>query len=311
MKTLPYLIARNCKLFFKDKGVFFASLIAPLILLFLFIAFLGDVYRDSLTSVIQGAELSEQLVEGFAGGWLMSSLIAVCAVSISFTANMIMVNDRVTGCYSDLTIAPVSRAALALAYYISTVLVTLAICYLAVAVGFIYISAVGWYLSAADVFLILLDTLLLVLFGTALSSIVCHFLKSQGGITAVEAIISSAYGFLCGAYMPISSLATGLMYAISFLPGTYGTVLLHSHFMGGSIEAMGSEGIPAEYQKDLRDGFDCNFYFFDHAVPEWASYLILGLTVVLLVGIYVLLCAYKSKKVKKVKLEDKKDKGER
>lgn len=82
MKTLPYLIARNCKLFFKDKGMFLSSLIAPLILLFLFVAFLGDVYRDSLASVLQGAELPDRLVEGFAGGWLMSSLLAVCTVPI-------------------------------------------------------------------------------------------------------------------------------------------------------------------------------------------------------------------------------------
>ena len=34
------LTARNCKLFFKDKGVFFTSLITPLILLVLYATFL-------------------------------------------------------------------------------------------------------------------------------------------------------------------------------------------------------------------------------------------------------------------------------
>ncbi len=52
MKTLGYLIARNCKIFYKDKGLFFSSLIAPLILMFLFVAFLGNVYRDSLLSFL-------------------------------------------------------------------------------------------------------------------------------------------------------------------------------------------------------------------------------------------------------------------
>ena len=298
MKTLPYLIARNCKLFFKDKGMFLSSLIAPLILLFLFVAFLGDVYRDSLASVLQGAELPDRLVEGFAGGWLMSSLLAVCTVTIAFTANMIMVNDRVTGAFSDLTIAPVSRSMLALAYYLSTVLVTLTVCCFALIVGYVYLAIVGWYLTAADVFFTLLDTVLLVLFGTALSSIICKFIKTQGGIAAVSTIVSASYGFLCGAYMPISSLAKGIQYVISFLPGTYGTVLLHDHFMGGAIEAMESEGIAAEYREGLRDGFACNFYFFDHAVPEWAGYLVLALTIALLVGAYVLLCMRKPRKKK-------------
>ena len=34
MKTVYWLTKRNCKLFFKDKGMFFSSLITPIILLF-------------------------------------------------------------------------------------------------------------------------------------------------------------------------------------------------------------------------------------------------------------------------------------
>ena len=63
MKLLS-LIRRNCKIYFKDKGLFFSSLIAPLILFFLFVAFLGDVYRDSLMSILpEGAKVSSRLVE--------------------------------------------------------------------------------------------------------------------------------------------------------------------------------------------------------------------------------------------------------
>ena len=47
MNSLSFLIKRNIKLFFKDKGVFFTSLITPLILLVLYVTFLGNVYKDS------------------------------------------------------------------------------------------------------------------------------------------------------------------------------------------------------------------------------------------------------------------------
>lgn len=47
MKTFLTLLKRNTKLFFKDKGMFFTSLITPMILLILYATFLGDVYRDS------------------------------------------------------------------------------------------------------------------------------------------------------------------------------------------------------------------------------------------------------------------------
>lgn len=50
MSTSFILIKRNIKLFFKDKGMFFTSLITPGILLILYATFLGNVYRDSFTS---------------------------------------------------------------------------------------------------------------------------------------------------------------------------------------------------------------------------------------------------------------------
>ena len=290
MKSLQLrtLISRNCKLFFKDKGVFLPSLIAPLILLFLFIAFLGNVYRDSIRSVVQGFPLSNKLVESIAGGWLISSLLAVCAVTIAFTANVIMVQDRATGRRNDLTVAPVPSYILALSYFISTFLVTATICLTALAGGFVYIGVCGWHLSAWEVIATVLDTLLLIFFGTALSSIVCHFLKSQGGVTAVQAIVSSAYGFLCGAYMPFSQLAPWLTDVLMFLPGTYGTGLLHLHLMGGAMQA---GGMPPELVTGLMDGFDCNMYFFGAAVPEWVRYVVLAASAVVLAGVYVFLCA--------------------
>ena len=48
MKTEKRLIKRNIKLFFADKGLFFTSLITPLILLVLYATFLAKVYRDRL-----------------------------------------------------------------------------------------------------------------------------------------------------------------------------------------------------------------------------------------------------------------------
>lgn len=297
MRTLGYLVRRNTKLFFKDKGVFFTSLIAPLIILLLFITFLGNVYRDSFHSCIpEGLIVSESLIEGFVGGWLMSSLLAVCCVTVAFSANMIMVQDRVTGAAGDFSITPVKRSAMSLGYYLSTVIVTGIICYIATGAGFLYLAFAGWYLSATDVLLVLLDVFLLVLFGTALSSVVCHFLNSQGGMTAVSTIVSSAYGFLCGAYMPISQFSVGIQKVISFLPGTYGTALLHNHFMRGVLSELETNYFPAEVVDGIRDSFDNNLYFFGDRVDVSVMYLILGISTAALVGIYVILNVVRGKK---------------
>ena len=115
MKTLYYVTARNMKLFFKDKGMFFTSLITPLILLVLFFTFLGNVYRDTFLSFVpDGVQVPAALADGFVGGWLLSSMLAVCCVTVAFCSNMQMVQDKVSGAEADLSVAPVKRSTLAL-----------------------------------------------------------------------------------------------------------------------------------------------------------------------------------------------------
>ena len=52
MKTFFALTKRNIKIFFKDKGMFFTSLITPVILLVLYVTFLAKVYRESFASAL-------------------------------------------------------------------------------------------------------------------------------------------------------------------------------------------------------------------------------------------------------------------
>ena len=247
MSALHALVKRNTKLFFKDKGMFFTSLITPVILLVLYGSFLGGVYEDTFRGVLEGfgAPVSDRLLGGCVGGELASSLLAVCCVTVAFCSNMLMVQDKVSGARHDLTITPVRSGTLALGYYIATLLSTLLVCYVATGVCLLYLAKVGWYLTGGDVLCLLLDVLLLVLFGTALSSIVNHFLSSQGQISAVGTIVSAGYGFLCGAYMPISQFSEGLQKLISFLPGTYGTSLLRNHALRGVFGEMETQGFPA------------------------------------------------------------------
>ena len=65
MKTLKVLIARNTKLFFREKGLFFTALITPLILLVLYVSFLGNVYREAFLATLgEGISLPDRLING-------------------------------------------------------------------------------------------------------------------------------------------------------------------------------------------------------------------------------------------------------
>ena len=296
MKTVWILTKRNVRIFFKDFGMLFTSMITPLILLVLYATFLAGVYRDAFLAQLGGAPVEDALVEGLVGGQLLSSLLAVSCVTVSFCANLLMVQDRVSGARKDLLIAPVRRSVLAISYYLATLIVSFLISLFALGACMLYLSAIGWYLSFTDVLLLILDTFLLVMFGTALSSIVNYFLTTQGQMSAVGSIVSSCYGFLCGAYMPISSFGEGLQNAISFLPGTYGTSLFRNHALRGVLASMEKAGVPTAALEAIRDSVDCNIYFFGTGVALGTMYLILSGSILLAVCAFILMNRFDKRK---------------
>ena len=302
MSTILSIIKRNIKMFFKDKGLLFTSLITPMILLVLYATFLGNLYEDSfkqiLDAIAPGLKVEDSIINGGVGGQLFSSLLAVCTVTVTFCSNMLMVQDKVNGSISDLTITPVKGSALAFGYYIATFITTLIICLLATVACLIYIASIGWYITVSDILLILLDVFILVMFGTALSSIINYFLSSQGQISAVGSIVSAGYGFICGAYMPISQFSGGLQKFVAFLPGTYGTSLLRNHSLNGVFAEMKNLGIPEKAIEGVKDSIDCNIYFFDEKVPISAMYIYLVGATVVLAAVYILM-NLKKRKIKR------------
>lgn len=176
---------------------------------------------------------------------------------------------------------------LALSYYISTLISTLLICFAALGVCLGYLAYEGWYLTAMDVLYLFLDVCMLVLFGTALSSCVNFFLSTNGQASAAGTIVSAGYGFICGAYMPISQFSEGLQKVISFLPGTYGTSLLRNHALRGVFQEMDNQGYPPEVVEAIKDSVDCNLYFFGDKVELSNMYIIVTVAIAVAIAIYI------------------------
>ncbi len=297
MKTIRALVYRNSKLFFKDKGMFFTSLITPLILLLLYATFLWNVYEDAfLLNIPPMLEIDQSIINGCVGGQLMSSLLAVSCITVSFCANMLMVQDKANGTIFDIDVTPVKSSTVAISYYVATFLVSFVINLIAMAACLIYISTIGWYFTVSDILMIILDIFIMVMFGTALSSLINFFLNSQGQISAVGTLVSSCYGFICGAYMPISQFSEALQKVISFLPGTYGTILFRNHSMRSALNELLDAGIPEADIEAIKYELDCSIDFLGNKVSEPTMFAIVIGTVLLVITAYILLNKFKQPK---------------
>ncbi|MCI6995481.1 MAG: ABC transporter permease [Eubacterium sp.] len=296
MRTFITLVNRNRKLFFRDKGMLLSSLITPIIMIVLYATFLAKVYKDSFTTNLPVVvDISEKLINGMVAGQLAAALLAVSCVTVTFCVNLTMVQDRALGVRKDFDVSPIRKPMVYLGYFFSTVQNSLMVNLLALVLCLGYIGIMGWYLTVMDVALLILDLLILVLFGAVLSSIVCYPLKTQGQMSAVGTIVSAGYGFVCGAYMPISNFGEGLQRVMSYLPGTYGTALIKNHMLRGVFAEMETKGFQVEVVNGIATSLDCNPTFQGNVVePEYMMLIMIG-TVVLLGGLYLLITALPEK----------------
>ena len=296
-KKLVTLVARNTKCYFKDKFLFFVSMITPLILLVLFATFLRNVYIDSFKSAFpEGFTAQDRVLAGITGAWLMSSILSVSSVTVAFCSNVVMINDKIEGNLNDFRVSPVKGVTTSIAYFISNFFVTLIVMLCLMLIGHIYLAAVGWYIPVGDVFMILVDIICSVLFGTLLAGVVESFISSQGGLSAVSTLVSSMYGFICGAYMPFSQFSEGLRNVLCCLPGTYGVGIMRNHYMGGYLSALADEGVPQEALSAIKENFDISIKVFGTEIPLGAMYgILLGACAFLIVA-YVAIVIIKNKK---------------
>ena len=297
MRVLATMISRNRKLFFRDKGMFFSSMITPVILIVLYATFLAKVFKDSFTSNLpELMSIPEKLINGTVAAQLAAALLAVTCVTVTFCVNLTMVQDKALGIRKDFDIAPISRPRIYLGYFLSTVLNSLLINGLALLLCLGYIKMMGWYLTAGDIVLLIVDIFILVMFGAVFSSLVCYPLTTQGQLSAVGTIVSAFYGFVCGAYMPLSNFSEGLQKFMSYLPCTYGTSMLKNHMLRGVFEGMKAEGFPSEVITSIGDSLDCNPVFRVRVVSPSAMMVIMLISIVVLGGIYLLITMRSEKK---------------
>lgn len=293
LRKMRYMTLRNIKLYFKDKMTFLVSLITPLILLVLFIAFLKSTYEDSILSIIQGFDLDQSLIDALTGGWLFSSVLATSCITVAFCSGM-MVIDKINRANIDFMVSPVKKSTLQLSYVLANLFSTFIITFVLLIVGLIYLACVGFYITFVDILLIVFGIIITSLFGTILANIIWTFTHSQGVVSGVCTLVSALYGFICGAYMPISTMGQGMQYFVSLLPGTYATVLFRQGFLNSVLNRM-RETLPQGMINGIASGFDVKMSFFGHDVSTLALILVISISTIVLLGVFLFINKFKKK----------------
>lgn len=294
IKTLCSLVKRGIKIFLTDKATVFFSLLAPLIILMLYVLFLGDIQMNSVKGYMDDVPIDESVIRAVVDSWMLAGVVAVSAITVSFSAMHLNIADRETGVSADMLVSPVKRRILSLSYLIYNFIITVIILTVVIVIAFIYLAASGsWYMSAGDAFSIIACSIISALSASIISTICALFIKTQSAHGTIVGILSAAIGFLIGAYMPISMFPDAIQYIILFIPGTYSSAILRNLFMNGAIAEIAKVSPLAA--DGIKEGFSVDLNLFGHTADSGYYWLILACAIILTIAVYAVIILIKNR----------------
>ena len=291
------LVERSLKIFLKDKASVFFSLLAPLIVLGLYLLFLGDIQMDGIKAAFEGAPIDDKLLKSFVDSWMLAGVVSVACVTVSFSVQGITVQDREKGVLNDMLASPISRGIIDLSYLISNFVVTLCICLIVLAVAFVYVAITGWALSFVDVVLLIALTIMSVLSASVISTLVGLAFRTSSQHSAFVGIISAMIGFVMGAFMPLSAFPKGVQYVTLFVPATYSAALYRNLFMRGALEKIDAALPGAE--DGLKGSFSMELDFFGKTIGADMQAVIFAAFIALTLAAWIAIAVAKAVKGKK------------
>jgi len=282
-KRFQALVQRNLRVFGRDRAQVFFSLFAPMILLMLYVFFLGRLQVETMTEGMQGSDSSK--IEAFIYAWVLVGMVAITTLTTSLSALASFVDDRVTGRFKEFRVSPVRNTELVVGYMVSAVLISTMISLSVLLVGSVVFGLLydAWstptgYAQAAGY------TVLLCFVFSSLAALVVTLVHSEGAFAGLATMVGTLAGFLAFAYIPIGVVSSTVASVLNTLPFAQGSMLLRDPISGPLLEQMIAP-IPdtgrAQAWTELRNFFGFDSYIGDFQLQPW---LVVAILVVLTVA---------------------------
>lgn len=280
-------VSRNLKVFFRDKTAVFFSLLAVLIVLGLYIFFLGDVWVDSFPN-IKG-------VKNLMNCWIMAGLIGVTSVTANMGAFGTMIEDKSKNKIKDFYVSPIKKSKIVGGYIISSFIVGSMMSVVTLIISQIYLVYSGVdvlnFKELTEVFLIILITSLS---NSAMILFIVSLFSSEKAFSTASTIVGTLIGFITGIYLPISMLPDSVQIIVKLFPTSHGISILRQIFMKKQMDISFAD-VPTNYINEFKESMGVVYYINDKLVSNTTSIFILIASTIIFFFLAVLIL-YKKKK---------------
>lgn len=300
MEQFLVLTARNIKVYLRDKGAVFFSLLSAGIVICLMVFFLGDMNIDEIVRMLDSFSIKEYAenkknAELLVLSWTCAGILSINAVMVSLAVYSGMIKDRVNGILNAIYTAPISRLKIALGYITSAWTASVFVCLLTLAITEVYgvMSGMEPYTIVEHVELFAMIMVNSFVYA-ALMYPLSMLAKSEGAWSGFGTVIGTLVGFLGGIYVPIGSLADSISGLMKCTPVIYGTSMFRK-VMTKSILESTFEGVPLNVVEEYSEIMGIKLTVGDYALALRDEWIILFACGIIFLAIGMCMLKYEKK----------------
>jgi multidrug/hemolysin transport system permease protein len=278
---------RSLRIYFRDKASVFFSLMAILIIIGLYVLFLGDIVQGDL----QGLPGARFLMDS----WVVAGLLAVASITTTMGAFGIMVEDRTKKIMKDFSASPIKRSSLVGGYLVGTFLIGMIMSLITFVLSEVYITAYGGDLVTLTELAKILGIMVLSVFSSAsIVFFIVSFIHSSNAFATVSTILGTLIGFLTGIYIPIGQLPEGVQSVVKVFPVSHAGALFRQVMMARPMEQTFA-GAPASEVQSFEISMGVVFQFGDEITTPLFSVIVLVVTAAVFFTLATLVLSKKNK----------------
>lgn len=273
------LTKRNLKAFYRDRPAVLFSFLASLIIIGLYVLFLGDVYTSDFGEMANAREIMDN--------WVMAGLLATTSFTTTMGAFGIMVNDEAQKISKDFYSSPVSRRSLAGGYVLSALILGFVTSVMTLCLAEIYIVANGGVLLSLHAMLKVLILILLAdITNVAIMFFITSFFASNNAFSTAGTVMGTLIGFITGIYLPIGMLPEAVQWVVKLFPTSHAAALLRQTMMEGAMSESFAN-VPEQYLVDFKHTLGVTFRFGTQEVGSSGNMAFLLVSVVIFFSLAV------------------------
>ena len=215
---------RNILLYFRDKATVFFSLLAVIILVALYVVFLGDMTAKQLPDFPAKKALLMS--------WFIAGMLAITSMTTTLASFGILVEDRANKTYMDFYSSPISRTKLVGGYILSALTIGFLMCLFTLIASNLFLVVAGETMLSFGKMIVASGVVILaVLASASMVLLLVSFFKTSNAFAAASTVIGTLLGFLAGIYIPIGSLPDYLQTIIKLFPVSHSAALFRQVLM--------------------------------------------------------------------------------